>query len=36
MFVPEISGNEAQYSVRRLVAFLFLFVSLEVFDEIDS
>ena len=36
VFVPEIAGNESQYSVGRFAAFLCLFLSLEVFGDDDS
>ena len=35
-FVPEIVGNESQYSVGRFAAFLCLFLPLEVFGDDDS
>ena len=36
VFVPEIAGNEPQYSVGRFAAFLCLFSPLEVFGDNDS
>ena len=36
VFVPEIAGNEPQYSVCRFAAFLCLFLPLEVFGDADS
>ena len=35
-FVPDIVGNEPQYSVGRFAAFLCLFLSFEVFGDDDS
>ena len=34
--LPEIVGNEPQYSVGRFAAFLSLFLPLEVFGDVDS
>ena len=36
VFVPEIAGNESQYSVGHFAAFLSLFLPLEVFGDDDS
>ena len=36
MFVPEIEGNEPQYSVGHFAAFICLFLPLEFFDDDDS
>ena len=35
-FLPEIAGNEPQYSVGRFAAFLCLFLPLEDFSDDDS
>ena len=34
--IPEIAGNESQYSVSRFAAFLCLFLKFEVFGDDDS